>query len=147
MIMYKDKSVFRSFGPKRAEVHPSCVQLKRYLLCQPEFDLWNSPIGSTGEDSFSWAALCLLKTSVFPGAICVSTLPCQETINTTICGLVTSPVIPPTQIMTNGKKKAGWASHWCHRHRGRTSSGERARSNRDTMTGDTVWLLCHNGSF
>ena len=41
----------------------------------------------------------------FHCAICVSTLPYQETINTTICGLATSPVIPPNQIMTNWKKQ------------------------------------------
>lgn len=38
------------------------------------------------------AALCLSATSVFPPcAICPSTLAYQETINRTICGLVTSP--------------------------------------------------------
>lgn len=81
----------------------------------------------------------------FPCAICLSTLPYQETINRTICGLVTSPVIPPNQIMTNCKK-AGWVSQWCS-YQGRTSSCSRAQSNTDTVTENTVWLLSHNGSF
>lgn len=90
----------------RAEVHLSSHNLSWCLLCQ-SFTQHAVKLYDRLMQRRLFSPCCSLPIEdiIFPGAICLSTLPYQETINTTICGLVTSPVIPPNQIMTNWKKQ------------------------------------------
>lgn len=85
----------------RAEIHLSSLNPCWFLLCQFQMKCCEFPRQSLPRPR------CFLPSEdiSFPRAICLSTLPYQETINRTICGLVTSPVIPPNQIMTNWKKQ------------------------------------------
>ena len=104
VIMHEEQSVFRVFGPEGTSAS-KCIQV---LLTSVDVYCRNS--AKLYFRLIRWKLLSLgcflpIEDIGFPRAICLSTLPYQETINTTICGLVTSPVIPPNQIMTNWKKQ------------------------------------------